>query len=177
MSSMSSSPSDSNALPGAAGAPTPAPGVGAVKPRVPLFTAEAWAPLKSELFRSLWIATSIAQIGTWVREAAGPTLMEHLTHSWRNTPEMVAKVVVYSNLPICLFSVFAGALADVLDRRRLLIVTQLWMLIVSALLGVLTLLGVVSPLGLLGLTFLLGVGTAAFGPALQAVLPELVPKK
>ena len=158
MSSMSSSPSESNALPAAVGAPTPAPGVGAVKPRVPLFTAEAWAPLKSELFRSLWIATSIAQIGTWVREAAGPTLMEHLTHNWQNRPEMVAKVVVYSNLPICLFSVFAGALADVLDRRRLLIVTQLWMCVASVLLGVLYYVGAVTPGILLAMTLLFGVG-------------------
>src|SRR3954453_22096448 len=125
MSSMSSSPSDSNALPAAVGAPTPAPGVGAVKPRVPLFTAEAWAPLKSELFRSLWIATSVAQIGTWVREAAGPTLMEDLTHGGGPVQAgEVGRVVVFSNLPICLFSVFAGALADVLDRRVVLIVTQ-----------------------------------------------------
>ena len=181
MSGMTSSPSDSNALPGtvppaAVGAPTPAPAVGA-KPRVPLFSADAWAPLKVELFRSLWIATSIAQIGTWAREAAGPWLMKVLTDGWPNQPAMVGRVLVFSNLPICLFSVFAGALADVLDRRQLLIVTQVWMLVFSALLGVLTLLGVVSPLGLLGLTFLLGVGTAAFGPALQAVLPELVPRK
>ena len=145
--------------------------------RVPLFTAEAWAPLKVQLFRSLWIATFIAQIGTWAREAAGPWLMKILTDGWHTQPEMVARVLVFSNLPICLFSVFAGALADVLDRRRLLIVTQIWMVIVSAILGVLTLFNLVSPWGLLGLTFLLGVGTAAFGPALQAVLPELVPRQ
>ena len=123
---------------------------------------EAWAPLKVELFRSLWIATSIAQIGTWTREAAGPTLMEHLTSSWSNTPAMVGKVLTFSNLPICLFSVFAGALADVLDRRRLLIVTQVWMIIVSVVLGVLTYTGHINPSGLLAMTFLLGLGTAAF---------------
>lgn len=153
-------------------APSPA-----VKNRVPLFTMEAWAPLRVELFRSLWIATSIAQIGTWTREAAGPTLMEHLTSTWSNRPEMVARVLVFSNLPICLFSVFAGALADVLDRRRLLIVTQLWMVAVSMVLGLLTYFGHINPIGLLAFTFLLGLGTAAFGPALQAVLPELVPKE
>ncbi|HSZ58328.1 MAG TPA: MFS transporter [Tepidisphaeraceae bacterium] len=147
------------------------------KARVPLFTAEAWAPLKVQLFRSLWIATTIAQIGTWAREAAGPSLMQSLAHNWPNRPDMVAKVLVYSNLPICLFSVIAGGLADVLDRRRLLIVTQIWMVIISAILGLLSILGVITPWSLLGLTFLLGTGTAAFGPALQAVLPELVPPK
>src|SRR5436305_10243717 len=98
---------------------------GASRPvRVPLFTAEAWAPLKVELFRSLWIATSIAQIGTWAREAAGPWLMELLTAGAHNQPAMVTRVTLFSNLPICLFSVFAGALADVLDRRMLLLLTQ-----------------------------------------------------
>ena len=145
--------------------------------RVPLFTAEAWAPLKVELFRSLWIATSIAQIGTWVREAAGPPLMDHLTSTSSKRAEMVALVLVFSNLPICLFSVFAGVLADVLDRRRLLIVTQIWMVVVSSVLGLLTYTGHVTPASLLAFIFLLGAGTAAFGPALQAVLPELVPKQ
>jgi MFS family permease len=147
------------------------------KAKVPLFTAEAWAPLKVPLFRSLWIATSIAQIGTWAREAAGPALMQSLAHNWPNRPEMVARVLVYSNLPICLFSVIAGGLADVLDRRRLLIVTQVWMVAVSTFLGLLTIAGLTTPWTLLALTFLLGTGTAAFGPALQAVLPELVPPK
>src|SRR3954451_25265553 len=93
-----------------------------------------WAPLKVELFRSLWIATSIAQIGIWMREAAGPWLMKLMTDSLPTQPSMVAKVTMYSNLPIFLFSVFAGALADVLDRCRLLIFTHTWMLGVSALL-------------------------------------------
>jgi len=145
--------------------------------RVPIFTLEAWAPLKVELFRSLWIATSIAQIGTWAREAAGPALMNMLTEHSANRPAMVARVLVFSNLPICLFSVLAGALADVLDRRKLLIVTQIWMVIVSVILGSLTMAGLTTPWMLLLLTFLLGAGTAAYGPALQAVLPELVPVK
>ena len=152
------------------------PAASATRPRarVPLFTADAWAPLKVELFRSLWIATSIAQIGTWVREAAGPSLMHTLS---QGSPVMVARVSAFSNLPICLFSVFAGALADVLDRRRLLIVTQLWMVAVSVILGALTIRGSIGPWGLLAFIFLLGIGTAAFGPALQALLPELVPRQ
>ena len=152
---------------------------GATRPagKIPLFTMEAWAPLKVSHVRSLGIATSIAQIGTWTREAAGPTLMEDLTRGWHNAPKMVSNVVFISNLPICLFSVIAGALADVLDRRHLLIVTQLWMVAVSVVLGIFTYTGHITPGGLLFMTFLLGVGTAAFGPALQAVLPELVPKE
>jgi MFS family permease len=144
---------------------------------VPLFSAAAWSPLKVELFRSLYIATSIAQIGTWIREAGGPWLMKLLTDGRADQPRMVALVLLFSNLPICLFSIFAGALADVLDRRKVLLATQIWMMVVSALLGILTWAGAISPWGLLGLTFLVGAGTAAAGPALQALLPELVPRQ
>jgi MFS family permease len=172
---MSSSPSESvvSAAPDAAPAQT-IPAKPAGPQRVPLFSPEAWSPLKVELFRSLYIATSIAQIGTWVREAGGPWLMTELTNG---NSVMVGKVLMYSNLPICLFSVFAGALADVLDRRRLLIVTQAWMMIVSIILGVLTMTHHINAGWLLALTFLVGTGTAAAGPALQALLPELVPRK
>jgi MFS family permease len=130
-----------------------------------------------ELFRSLYIATSIAQIGTWARESASPWLMKLMMHGDPKTPAMVGLVLTFSNLPICLFSVFAGSLADVLDRRKLLIWTHAWMVVVSVLLGVLSITGHVTPGGLLFITFLLGAGTAATGPALQAVLPELVPPK
>jgi MFS family permease len=172
---MSSSTSESPISVSSAAPVVPAVNAAPGKPaRVPLFSAEAWSPLKVELFRSLYIATSIAQIGTWIREAGGPWLMSELTN---DNSVMVPRVLVFSNLPICLFSVFAGALADVLDRRRLLIVTQIWMMVVSALLGILTVTHHISPGGLLFLTFLVGTGTAAAGPALQALLPELVPRK
>jgi len=176
MSDMSISSSEPS-VPAAAPALSPAPGVRPA--RVPLFTAESWAPLKVELFRSLYIATSVAQIGTWVREAGGPWLMKLLTDGPKrhDQPLMVALVLLFSNLPICLFSIFAGALADVLDRRRVLLATQIWMMVVSAALGLLTWFNLLSPWGLLGLTFLVGTGTAAAGPALQALLPELVPRK
>src|SRR6185437_5594368 len=113
----------------------PTAGATRARSRIPLFTADAWAPLKSELFRNLWIATSIAQIGIWMREAAGPTLMENLTHDWQNRPQMVARVLLFSNLPIFLFSILAGPAADIWDRRWVLIITQIYMVVVSVFLG------------------------------------------
>ncbi len=161
-------PSDGNGTP-AGGRATPR--------RVALFSADAWTPLLVPLFRSLWIASSIALIGTWAREAGGPWLMKLLAEGRHDQPILVARVLVASNLPICLFSILAGAMADLLDRRWLLIATQVWMTLVTITLALLTLANLISPWGLLGLTFLLGVGTAAAGPALQAVLPELVPTR
>ena len=98
MSSMSSSTTESSAAAPAGGSAAPvAPSATA---RVPLFTAEAWAPLKVDLFRSLWVATLIAQIGTWAREAAVPALMSNLTNGLPTKAEWVGRVLVCSNLPI-----------------------------------------------------------------------------
>jgi MFS family permease len=78
-------------------------------------------------------------------------------------------------LPVFLVALPAGALADVVDRRRLLLVTQGWMLLAAAGLGLLTILGVMTPLILLALTFALGLGAAMNGPAWQAIVAEVVP--
>ena len=88
---------------------------------------------------------------------------------------LVALVETAGSLPIVLLALPAGALADVVDRRRLLLVTQSWMLVSAAVLGVVTLTGMATPWLLLSLTFTLGLGTAMNGPAFQAILPELVP--
>jgi len=138
---------------------------------VPTTHKSAWSPLAIPLFRALWLATVISNIGTWAQEAGGPWLMELLKHS---DPKWVALVSVAENLPICLLSVIAGALSDVLDRRKLLIFTQIWMLIASGLLGVLTLLGLTTPGLLLFFTATLGIGIALSGPPFQAIVPELV---
>ena len=81
-----------------------------------------------------------------------------------------------ATLPFFLLAFPAGALADVLDRRRLLLATQTWMTLAAAALGVLTLAGMTTPPLLLGLTFALGIGAAMTAPAWQAMTPELVPR-
>ena len=95
--------------------------------------------------------------------------------SLTTSPMLVALVETAGSLPIVLLALPAGALADVVDRRRLLLVTQSWMLVSAAVLGVVTLTGMATPWLLLSLTFTLGLGTAMNGPAFQAILPELVP--
>src|SRR5439155_21798002 len=71
----------------------------------------------------------------------------------------------------------AGAMADLVDRRRLLLFTQSWMLASAGVLGALTIAGVIGSWGLLGLTFALGLGSAMNGPAWAAAIPELVPRE
>src|SRR5215475_2718671 len=123
----------------------------------------AWAPLREPLFRSLWIAAIISYIGTW--------MMTVLTMS----PLMVGLVQAAVALPVFLVILPAGALADMVDRRRFLLITQAWMVVASGTLGVLTLFHVVTPWVLLGFTFVLGLGAVMNDPAWQAITPELVP--
>jgi len=131
-----------------------------------------WSPLAEPIFRALWIATVASNIGTWMQDVGESWLMVSLTTS----PMLVALVETAGSLPVVLLALPAGALADVVDRRRLLLVTQSWMLVSAAVLGAFTLAGMVTPWLLLLLTFILGLGTAMNGPAWQAIIPELVPR-
>jgi len=90
---------------------------------------------------------------------------------------LVALVQTATNLPVFLLGVPAGAFGDIVDRRKLLLVTQAWMLAAAAALGALTIAGITGPWTLLWLTFALGLGATMNGPAWQAIMPELVPKK
>ncbi len=130
----------------------------------------AWAPLREPLFRSLWIAALISYTGTWIQNVGSGWLMASLTMS----PLMVALVQAASSLPVFLVILPAGALADMLDRRRLLLVTQTWMVLAAAALAVLTLAHMVTPWLLLVFTFMLGVGAVMNDPAWQAITPEVV---
>src|SRR5437764_987938 len=133
----------------------------------------AWAPLGQPLFRALWAASFASNVGTWVHNVAAAWLMTSLAPS----PLLVALVQTATSLPFFLLALPAGALADVLDRRRLLLATQAWMLLAAAALGALTLAGLATPWVLLALTALLGLGAALTGPAWMAAIPELVPPR
>ncbi len=130
----------------------------------------AWAPLHEPLFRSLWIAAVICYTGRWILSVASGWLMTSLTLS----PLMVALVQAASTLPAFLILVPAGALADMFDRRRFLLVMQAWMVVAAALLGVLTFLHLVTPWILLLFTFVIGFGAVMNDPAWQAITPEVV---
>jgi MFS family permease len=133
----------------------------------------AWSPLRHAVFRALWIAGLASNLGTWMQNVGAAWLMTSLAPS----PLWVSLVQVASNLPFFLLAVPAGALADVVDRRRLLVAALVWMALAAASLGVLTALGAVGPLALLGFTFAIGVGSTFLAPPFLALLPELVPRE
>jgi MFS family permease len=119
----------------------------------------------------VWIATIVSNIGTWMHEVGAGWLMTSLSPS----PSMVALVEAADSLPVMLLALPAGAIADIVDRRRLLIFVQVYFLIVIGALALLTALDMTTPWGLLAFTFAVGVGTAVTMPAWAAIVPELVP--
>ena len=132
----------------------------------------AWEPLRHPFFRALWLATVVSNIGTWMQNTAAAWLMTSLTPS----TVMVALVQTATTIPIFVLALPAGVLADIIDRRRLILITQMWMLMVATLLGVLTLAGLATPWVLLALTAMLGLGSAMNAPAWLSIIPELVPR-
>jgi MFS family permease len=133
----------------------------------------AWSPLQIPIFRSLLIADLVSDIGMFMQSVGAAWLMLSLTPN----PTMVALVQTFSTLPFFLIAIPAGALADVVDRRKLILFTELWMFTWSVVLAVLTLAGVMSPWLLLLLILLFSMGAALEGPGWQAIFPELVPKQ
>lgn len=131
----------------------------------------ALSPLREPLFRSLWIAAVASYTGSWMQNIATGWLMTSLTHS----PMWVALVQVALSLPVFLIALPAGAVADMVDRRKFLLFTQTSMVAACTVLGVLTITGTCRPRVLLGFTFLLGLGAVMNDPAWQALTPDLVP--
>src|SRR5271154_4924315 len=139
-------------------------------PPTPAPNESMWSPLAQSLFRAIWLASLASNIGTWMQNVGASWLMTSLSPS----PLMVSLIQTASSLPIFLLALPAGALADVVDRRRLLIVSQAWMLTAAGVLGLLTILHQTTPLLLLILSFALGIGAALNAPAWQAIIPEVV---
>jgi MFS family permease len=132
--------------------------------------AGAWAPLRVQQFRAMWSAQFISNIGGWMQTVGAQWLMLSLTTS----TTALALVQTASSLPVLLFAIPAGAVGDLVDRRRFLLFAQLAMLAAAVLLGALSLAGAVTPLLLLALLFAVGTGQAWTSPTWQTLQPELV---
>ena len=134
--------------------------------------SSTWGLLRLPLFRALWLASVASNLGTWMHNVGAEWLMTTLAP----TPFVVALMQTAETAPTFLLALPAGALADIIDRRRLLIVSQAWMLLAAVALAASTLMGLTSPTALLLLTFALGLGAAMNAPAWQAILPEVIPR-
>ncbi|MEE4184304.1 MAG: MFS transporter [Gammaproteobacteria bacterium] len=134
--------------------------------------ASAWSPLALPLFRWLWVATLASNVGTWMHEIGAGWMMTSLSPS----PVMVALVQTATTLPVFLLALPAGALADIVDRRRYLIGVQIWLAGVATLLAGFAFGGQMTAWSLLALTFGMGAGAAMMMPAWASILPEIVPR-
>ena len=133
----------------------------------------AWAPFGRPAFAVLWTATVVSNVGTWMNDVGAGWLMTELSPS----PLVVAAVQAATTLPVFLFALPAGAIADIVDRRRMLLVVNIALFVVVSLLAVVVAAGAMTPLLLLVFTFLIGTGAAFLAPAWQAIVPKLVPRE
>lgn len=133
----------------------------------------AFAPLRHPAFRLLWCASLASNIGLWIQNTAAGWLMTSLAPS----PAMVSMVQAASMLPVFLLALPSGALADIMERRAYLLLTQIWLFAAAVLLVVTELSGGLGAWSLLGFTFLLGCGMAMSFPGWAATTPELVPRE
>jgi len=131
------------------------------------------APFRHESFRLLWAATLVSNLGALVQAVGAGWMMTTLTDSHN----MVALVQASTTLPIMVFSLAAGALADSFDRRTIMVIAQCGMAIVSIVLSAMAFMGLLNPWLLLAFTFLIGCGTALFNPSWQASMGDLVPRE
>jgi MFS family permease len=130
------------------------------------------SPLRHERFRRYYLGSVGTALGYTMQATVAAWLMATLTPS----ALMVALVQTASTAPALLFGLVAGTLADIVDRRRVVLSTQVLLLSATLILGAATLAGMIGPTGLLALTFLIGVGFTFYMPAQQALVNDLVPR-
>ena len=131
------------------------------------------APFRNDTFRLIWVASLASNFGGLIQAVGAAWMMASISTS----ANMVALVQASTALPIMLFSVASGALADNFDRRRIMLTAQCFMLVVSATLTLLAWYDLLTPWLLLTFTFLIGCGTALNNPAWQASVGDMVPRE
>jgi MFS family permease len=139
----------------------------------PTASPNLWRPLRVAVFRNLLVADVVSDVGAFMQNVGAAWLMVSLGAG----PIYVALTQTAGSLPYFLFALPAGSAGDIVDRRKLILFTESWMMGVALILAILTLTGVMSPWILLALTFAFSAGGALETPAWGAILPELVPKE
>lgn len=133
---------------------------------------ETLGVFRNRSFRGLWLASLASNFGGLIQAVGAAWMMTSLTSS----EGMVALVQTSITLPIMIGAFAAGALADNFDRRKVMLVAQVFMLVTSAALTFLAWEGWLTPWTLLAFTFLIGCGTALHNPSWQASIGDMVPR-
>jgi MFS family permease len=135
-------------------------------------STSAFAPLRVPIFRSVWIASLFSNFGSLIQSVGASWMMISIAQS----ADMVALVQTSVTLPLMLLSLVAGAMADNLDRRKVMLGSQVFMLVMSFALSICAWTGILTPWLLLLFTFLIGCGGAFNNPAWQASVGDMVPR-
>lgn len=130
--------------------------------------------LRNRDFRLLWIGLVVSSIGTWMQIVAQSLLVLNITHG---SAFALGSVSLAQALAFFFFALVGGSLTDRLDKRRLLLITQIGSALLAILLGVLTLLGLVQLWMILILAFLNGTLLSLDQPTRGALVAALVPKE
>jgi len=136
-------------------------------------SSRLWQPLRVSIFRNLLVADVVSDIGTFMQNVGAAWLMVSLGAG----PIYVALTQTAASLPYFLLALPAGSAGDIIDRRKLVLFTESWMMGIALILAILTIAGLMSPWLLLTLTFALSAGDAFEIPTWRALLPELVSKE
>jgi predicted MFS family arabinose efflux permease len=134
--------------------------------------ASVWSPLRHDVFRALWVAGLVSNFGALMHEVGEGWLMTSISAS----PRDVAMLQVADGVAMLLLAVPAGTIADIVDRRRLAVGTQLWLFAFTSTMALATRAGIMSPHLLIGLAFAMGLGAAVDEPLWQSLTSEAVPK-
>lgn len=132
-----------------------------------------YAPFKSTLYRTLWLAIFVSNMGTWIHTVTTSILISQLSTS----PAVIALVQTAAMLPIFMFAIPAGIIADLQNRQLLVFYAQIFMAIIAFCMAALSFLALMTPWLLIVMTFLLNIGLAFNQPAWQAVASTLIPKE
>src|ERR1700726_3167009 len=133
-------------------------------------SASLWRPLRSSTFRNLLVADVVSDVGTFMQSVGAAWLMVSLNAG----PMYVALTQTAPALPFFILALPAGAIGDIVDRRKVILFTEIWMLLVALVLAAMTIAGKMSPLLLLILTFVLSAGDAFETPTWRARFPPTV---
>lgn len=132
-----------------------------------------WIPLKNQIFRNLWFASLLSGSAVSAYDMAATWLMNTMAPS----PLFISLMSTFATLPFFLFTVPAGVLADMSDRKKLLCFMNLWLTVAAAGLAIANSFDLANPYLILGTVFLLGIGLAFNAPAWTSIIPQVVTKE
>ena len=129
-----------------------------------------WTALRNPVFRNMWVASLISGTCVAAQDTAATWTMNRVSDS----PLFLSLMSTVASLPFFFFTLPAGALADMVDRKRMMLVMTIWLAIAAGGLAFCGLLHLINPWILLTAVFLIGTGFAFYSPAWTSIQPEIV---